>query len=354
MRLIPIVALGILSWGSCAYPQETTPSAVEENVLEHVQKLIEARAFDQAGVELNDFLRNHPQDERANVQLGQLRIGQGLYEEALNSFESVLASHPNSVQARDGEVKAAEEAALADRNIGIDGNALLVLIRARKFVPDSPQLLLDFGIQAERMKIYKDADAALTRAHELSSSDPKILYALAHVQLDEQRMPEAEANLRSYLRARPDDATAHYGLGRLLHMVLRNDEAMGELTKSVELQPRQSESYYEMGEIAREGNHLEDAQRQYETVLRAAPHHGGALTGMGILALKAKDYPAAEKYLQDAVTYAPDYVTAHHYYSLLLARLGRDVDAKKEAELAETLREREEKTRRGNQLTVLD
>jgi Flp pilus assembly protein TadD len=63
-------------------------------------------------------------------------------------------------------------------------------------------------------------------------------------------MPEAEANLRAYLKVRAEDATAHYGLGRLLHMLLRNDEAKAELQESIALRPVQSGSYYELGEVA--------------------------------------------------------------------------------------------------------
>jgi len=31
------------------------------------------------------------------------------------------------------------------------------LFEPEKFVPDSPELLLDFGVQAESMRIYSDA-----------------------------------------------------------------------------------------------------------------------------------------------------------------------------------------------------
>ena len=55
-------------------------------------------------------------------------------------------------------------------------------------------------------------------------------------------MADAERNLRAYLHVRPDDATAHYGLGRLLHAVVRDDEAKTELERSIALQPRQSGS----------------------------------------------------------------------------------------------------------------
>jgi len=151
------------------------------------------------------------------------------------------------------------------------------------------------------------ADAALTQAHQLAPDDTKILYALARVQLDEQKMPEAEANLRAYLKVRAEDATAHYGLGRLLHMLLRNDEAKAELQESIALRPVQSGSYYELGEVALEQNEINEAKSNYEKVLAVAPHHGGALTGMGVLAYRAKDYVAAEGYLKSAVLYASDF-----------------------------------------------
>ena len=74
---------------------------------------------------------------------------------------------------------------------------------------------------------------------------------------------------------------------------------------------------------------------------------------MGILAFRAKDYATAEKYLESAVFYAADYPAAHHYYALVLARLGRLADAKRESDIATSLNEQQTKTGRGNFLTVL-
>jgi tetratricopeptide (TPR) repeat protein len=329
-------------------------SAPAEKVLEQARQSVEAHQLQKANELLSELVRREPGNEAALVELGQVQLAQGLNEDALKSFEAVLGSNRNSAPAREGEVKAAVAAALADRKAGLDDGALICLIQARKFVPDSPELLLAFGVQAENMRIYQDADAALTKAHELAPDNAKIVYALAHVQFDEQKMPEAEANLRAYLKARPDDATAHYGLGRLLRMLTRDDEAKAELEQSIALQPRQSGSYYELGEIALEQNQDGEAKSSYEKVLAVAPHHGGALTGMGILAFRAKDYQSAEKYLQSAVFYAADYPRAHHYYALVLARLGRQDEARRESDLATSLNEQETKTSRGNFLTVIE
>jgi tetratricopeptide (TPR) repeat protein len=329
-----------------------TGGAQSSAVVAQAEQLIAAHQLEQANELLTDYIQNHP-DEAALVELGRVQLTQGLHDDAMKSFEAVLRNHPGSDAARDGEVKAATAEALADRGAGSPDYALMDLLRARKVVADSPELLLDIGIQEEGMRIYRDADEVLTKARELAPQDLKILYALAHVELDEQKMPEAEANLRAYLKERPNDATAHYGLGRLLHMELKVDEAKTELNRSIELEPRQSASYYELGEIALELEQDNDAMSEFQKVLSLAPNHGGALTGMGILSFRVKDYPAAEQYLKSAILNAPDYPSAHHYYALVLARLGRTDEAKDEAAVAARLDEEQTKASRGNFLTEI-
>lgn len=340
------------SMASSLFSGQST-SATSAEALQQAREWVVAHQFDKANALLSETVRHDPGNEAVLVELGRVQLAQGLDDDALKSFEAVLANKPDSAPAREGEIEAATAAALVDRQAGLNDSALLYLIRARKLVPDSPELLLDFGVQAESMRIFEDADSALTRAHELAPGDPRILYALAHVQLDEQKAPEAEANLRVYLKARPDDATAHYGLGHLLHMLARHDEAKTELERSIALQPRQSGSYYELGEIALEQNQASEAKSNYEKVLALAANHGGALTGMGILAYRAKDYGVAEEYLKSAVFYASDYSTAHHYYALVLARLGRKAESERESEIARSLNEQQTRTSRGNFLTVI-
>lgn len=334
--LVALVAVGLVPL--CA--QEASP-------LPRARQLEAANRLEDANELLADYAQRSPGDAAVLVELGRVQMRQRLTDDAMRSFESALAIDPQLKAAREGEVKAAVASALADRNAGDNDGALSCLVRALKLVPDSTELLLDFGIQADAMRIYQDADKALTRARALAPEDVKILYALAHVQLDEQKMGEAEKNLRAYLKMRPDDASAHYGLGHLLHMMVRDDEAKAELERSIALAPRQTESYYEIGEIALERHEAAAAAAEYGKVLAADPRHGGALTGMGILAFRAKDYAAAEKYLSQAVQVAPEYAEAHQYYGLTLARLGRRDEAARETALAASLRDQQDKLRHG-------
>jgi tetratricopeptide (TPR) repeat protein len=273
-------------------------------------------------------------------------------EDAMRSFEAVLGRDPHNREARAGEVKAAIAAALEAKRSGDNDGAMVNLVRARKFVPDDPELLFDFGVQAESMRLYKDAEEALNQALKLRPSDAKTIYALGHVELDEQKMAQAEAHLREYLKLEPEDASAHYGLGKLLHMLARDEEARAELRRSVELQPAQTESYYELGSVELDLQHNEQAMALFQKVLERNPTHGGALAGMGIVAYREKDYAKAETWLKAALANAPEYSAAHLYYSMVLERLGRKEQAEKEVALARSLAEKERQEQRGYVLSA--
>ncbi len=320
-------------------------------LIEQARSLAAANQLQQANEALSEALRQEPDNLTAWQALGEVQLAQLLYSDAMTSFESVLKREPDSVPAQNGEVRAAIADSLSSRNAGDQDRALSSLLRARKYVTRSPELLMDFGVQADSMRIYRDADEALTEAHALAPSDAKILYALAHVEVDEQKTGEAESNLRAYLKAMPDDPSAHYGLGHLLSMLSKYDEARRELDLSIKLQPHQTESYYELGQIALALQDDVTAKVDYAKVLATVPHHGGALTGMGILAYRAKDYTSADRYLAQAVLYAPEYVTAHRYYAMTLSRLGRTEQSQREAAVAQELTEQQNKLSHGFALT---
>ena len=252
----------------------------------------------------------------------------------LNAFEATLAQRPNDATAREGEVKTAISAALKARSAGQNEGALTFLLRAKYWVSDDPELLLDAGIQEESMQLYKDADAALTEAQRLRPGDFKTLYAIARVKMDLGQTQASEQAWRSYLDQKPEDASAHYGYGTLLQMLQRSDEARVQFLKSIELAPQQSESYYRLGELARDEGNVSQAKTNYEQALAHNPSHAGAITGLAILAYQAHQYQVAESELEKAISASPDFQTAHYYRGLTLAKLGRKDESQSELDLA--------------------
>jgi len=269
----------------------------------------------------------------------------------LDTYEATLAQKPNDATARDGEVKAAISAALQARNAGQNEEALTLLLRAKYWVSDNPELLLDAGIQEEAMHLYKDADVALAEAQQLRPGDLKTIYAIARVKMDLGQTQPSEQAWRSYLDHKPEDASAHYGYGTLLQMLQRSGEARVQFLKSVELSPKQSESYYRLGELARDVGNISQAKDNYQQALAHNPSHAGALTGLAILAYQVHQYQMAEDELEKAISASPDFQTARYYHGLTLAKLGRTNESK--AELDRALKMADEQSAQKGQLKQL-
>jgi tetratricopeptide (TPR) repeat protein len=293
---------------------------------------------DQPGAEkqLLSALTASPNSIAANLAMGDLLLSVHRNPEAMDRFETVLATDWANPNARHGELAAATELALTARRSGHPDVAYEVLQHARAKLPDDPDLLLELGIQATELYSYPAAEEALNAARNLRPSDPGTLYALARMETERQHLQAAEADFRVYLAAQPNDASAHYGLGHVLAMQQRTAEARAEFERSIQLQPVQTESYYQIGQIELEAHEDAKAEALFRRVLERDPAHGGSLTGLGVLAFRAKDYIKAEQYLAAAEKSAPSYGPAHYYRGLALAHLGRKDEG--DAELREATR----------------
>lgn len=330
--LFAMMALSI-----AAMPQSVTTRDDAASLTARARAQLRQGNISEAEQLLNRALRDSPNSPEANNALGKLLLGQHRYPEAMDRFETVLATNLRDGEARKGELRAASALALQARAAGNQNAALACLKHARENLPNDPTLLTDLGIQAHDMKLLVTAHEALAAALALKPDDLTAMYAIARVETDQQHFPAAERHFRAYLAARPKDATAHYGLGRLLAMELRNGDAKAEFERSIALQPVQTESYYELGQMALDARHDAEAEPLFRKVLTRDPKHGGALAGMGILSFRRQDYASAESYLAKAVGNAPDYQPAHYYYGLTLARLGKKEQSERELQIAISL-----------------
>jgi len=265
----------------------------------------------------------------------------GRLTEARDAFERVLSIDAGNGPAQAGEVDASERIALQAAGAGNKDEALKALERALNYAPHNARLLYDLGVLEDQMSLYRDADEALTEAEKLDSKDPKLLYAVARVKMDLGQLGPAEEKMKAYLEARPDDASAHFGLGRIYQIGLRFDQAKTEFARSIELKPVQTEAYYELGDIALKQGDAPGALANFEKTLARDPRHGGALEGAGEAHFKLKQYEEARSLLERAVEAAPDYPPSHYYLGLTLARLGKKEEAQRELAKASELSEKQ-------------
>ncbi|MGA9673080.1 MAG: tetratricopeptide repeat protein [Terracidiphilus sp.] len=292
--------------------------------------LLDLHQTEEAGQTLARALAAEPNSIPANLAVGDLLLSQHRDPEAMDRFETILAQNSHHVAARKGEVVAATELAISSRRDNHPELALAALRHACEKLADSPDLQLDRGLQAFELGQLAEADEALHTAQKLAPAKKTILYALARLETEQQRMLAAERDYKAYLAARPNDATAHYGLGYIYVSLLRTEDARREFEASIRLQPQQTEAYYQLGQLALDAHHDGEAKPLFERVLARNPNHAGALTGLGELAFRGKHYSTAEQLLAHAEKSDPAYTRPHYYRGLSLARLGRNEEAQQE------------------------
>ena len=106
------------------------------------------------------------------------------------------------------------DCALQYRREGEYEHALALLLRANRLLAGDPELLRDTALLEDEMHLYHDADVAIAAALKLSPDDPTDLYTQARIKMDLQQVTTDEEAKKRYLRFRPKDASANYGLGR--------------------------------------------------------------------------------------------------------------------------------------------
>lgn len=279
----------------------------------------------------------------ASAADGFVLLQAGKAEDARTAFEAVLNSRPEDPQAQDGEVKASEAVALKERSAGNMVDALRALMRAQDFAPRNAHLLFDLGVLEEEMRLYPDAEKILAQAIEIDPGNPENYYALARVQIDEGELALAGKNMKIYLTSRPDDASAHYGLGRVYELGMQFDQARAELQRSIDLQPVQTEAYYEMGDIALKQDKYDEALSYFQKVLARDGRHAGALADAGQVLFREKRYQEALDCLRRAVAAAPAYEPGHYYLGLTLNRLGQKEESERELQTAQKLADEDNK-----------
>ncbi len=119
-------------------------------------------------------------------------------------------------------------------------------------------------------------------------------------------------------------------------MELRTDEARRNLNAQFSFSPFRHESYYQIGQIELNAHQDAKAESLFLKALERDPTHGGALTGLGVLAFRAKDYARLRNTWLLQKKTAPNYGPAHYYRGLALAHMRRKDEG--EAELREATR----------------
>ena len=256
------------------------------------------RAAD-AEAEFRHLLSSDPGYQPAHTGLGQALFEQKRYDEAKSEFENArnLNDHDAAIYNWLGRVALVQQQyEEAERNFA----------EALKLAPAETPYRYNHGVALLGQKKLGDAEAEF-RAVLSSSPTYELAYiGLGRVLLDQKRYAEAKDAFDSALKLDDKDPLIHDWLGRLAYALGRFDEAQRQFAQATELAPPGETSYrYNRGLtllVLKRSGDAADAEAEFRKVIQAKPDYEAAHAGLGQALFEQRKLDDAKKEFELART----------------------------------------------------
>ena len=152
-----------------------------------------------------------------------------------------------------------------------------------------------------------------------------------------ERFHSVEAKLNRVLSHSPNNARAHYLMGRVLAQTKRQAQAIEELNRALSLNPNLASAHALIGLAKLYDGHPDETERYGLEALRVSPRDTDAnlwVTWMGLAKLYLGAYDDALNLYRRAFELNPNYPNAHFNVAATLVELDRLDEAKSEVKAA--------------------
>ena len=250
--------------------------------LNHASRLLGSDP-DQAAQQATEILRVVGDHPAALLVLATAHRLRGHNAQALEILQPLALSQPHAALVH-------YELGLALGRAGRGDEALAALRRALALKPGLPQAWLALADHLRGVGDAEGADAAYLAYVRHSARDPHLLQAAEA--LAENRLPDAEALLRDWLKQQPTDVAAIRMLAELAVRVGRTEEALHLLERCLELAPgfREARQHYAL--VLHRDQQSQPALAQLDILLDDAAGNPGCRTLKAAILCRLGEYDA--------------------------------------------------------------
>ena len=217
------------------------------------------------------------------------------------------------------------EYAMALARTGRTEEAIATLERALALNPALPQVWLALADLQRAVGREAGANAAYAGYIRHSVRDPDLLNAADA--LNANRLPEAEALLRAWLKQHPTDVVAIRMLGELAVRVGRNAEALRLFARCLELAPGFREARQHYAVVLHREQQSSKALEQLELLLQENPANAGARTLKAAVLCRLGEYARGIELYEGLLREYPHNARVWLSYGHALKTEGRQTDA---------------------------
>ncbi len=185
-------------------------------------------------------------------------------------------------------------------------NALSFIDEQLRQKPDNTDALLTRALVCMKIPAYDQASAAVADVLKRDPDHVRGLLISGTIHVQTRTYPEALAALDRVLKLEPENLEALLTKSGVLIQTKAYGQALGVLDRMLALQPNNQPALLNRAIARLQSGRLDDARRDYETLEKILPPNQYPIQfGLGEIAYQRKDFPAAIRYYETYLKYAP-------------------------------------------------
>jgi arylsulfatase A-like enzyme/lipopolysaccharide biosynthesis regulator YciM len=303
-------------------PSGRAPSDLDQETIDRLRALGYVAGSGNVGVdEEGDRPRADPKDKielHKMIMATQSQIGAGDTAAAAELLARVVDEDPSIIDAHQmlGQI------AMGD---GDYDEAVEHFKRALQL--DDNHRASMFGLAAAYAKLGRDDEAILgyQRLFDLSSRDVKAALPLSELYEKVGRIDDAAAVLEEVCAQPETPAFLINRLGELRALQQRRGEAAALFERAIAANAELVNPYFNLANLAEESGDLERAVRFYESAIERAPQHFQAQFNLGRLYGQMGDVARQRELWEAAIVSNPEFARGYYYLAKLLMDQGGDL-----------------------------
>jgi tetratricopeptide (TPR) repeat protein len=308
------------------------------------------------------------------IEQAELLLGAGKIDEAINVLTAISRSESNGTQIshllglayyqKADYARAVEQLSVAAKRtpegsrqymqdvqmlgvshylLGHIKEAIPYLEQVRNWAPDNVEMAYTLGmsyIQSHNPDKARESFARMFSISPVSAS----AYLINAQMMIRQRFEEfAEKELRKALELDPRLPQVNFLLGEMAVYRANLEQGVELLQKEIAINPGFAMAYYMLGEAYSRQLKWDEAVAPLQKSIWLNPFFSGPYIVLGKVYLKKGELGNAESMLRRALKMDPNNYSAHHLLAQVLQQSSKGEEAKKEFELADSLRKSSEK-----------
>ena len=228
-----------------------------------------------------------------HIQNGNRNVQQGMFEEAINEYDKISASHPYFPDAefykglsrfRQKDIESAA------RHFS---NALKIYPdhqKARKGLDNVTKQFLNAGNKSYKRGNLSKATSYYEKALEFDPGFYLAYFQLGVLQKKQGQSKSAIESLKKVLEIKPDHDKTWFTLGTAYEADGNNQEAIIHYNKAIEINPGYTKAYGNLGKLYTDIGNYSEAEDKLKTVIQIDPDYADGFMRLGILYLEQEKY----------------------------------------------------------------